>query len=60
MFRQDKIIDDWNNSSDEYYSKTKFEELFLALEINPYKGFPHAMAEMIKEYYPGIAIFIAY
>lgn len=54
MFRQDKIIDDWNNNSDEYFSKTKFDELFLALEKDPYKGFPHAMAEMIKEYYPDL------
>lgn len=54
MFRQDKIIDDWNNYSDEYFSKTKFDELFLALEKDPYKGFPHAMAEMIKEYYPDL------
>lgn len=54
MFRQDKIIDDWNNNSDEYFRNTKFDELFSALEKDPYKGFPHAMAEMLKEYYPDL------
>ena len=54
MFDQDKIIDDWNRGSDKYFSNTKFDELFSALEKDPYKGFPQAMAEMIKEYYPDL------
>lgn len=54
MFKQHKIIDDWNNWSDKYFDKVKFEELFSALEKDPYKGFPHAMAALIKEYYPDL------
>jgi len=54
MFDQNKIIDDWNKGSDKYFSNTKFDVLFSALEKDPYKGFPQAMAEMIKEYYPDL------
>lgn len=54
MFEQNKIIDDWNNSSDNYFKNTKFDVLFSALEKDPYKGFPKAMVEMIKEYYPDL------
>lgn len=54
MFKQNKIIDDWNNCSDEWFSNTKFDELFSALEKDPYKGFPKTMAAMIKEYYPDL------
>lgn len=54
MNKQNKVIDDWNNSSDEYFSNTNFDTLFSALEKDPYKGFPHAMAAMINEYYPDL------
>ncbi|WP_055668589.1 class I SAM-dependent methyltransferase [Desnuesiella massiliensis] len=54
MFKQNKIIDDWNNCSDEWFSNTKFDELFSALDKDPYKDFPQTMAAMIKEYYPDL------
>ncbi len=54
MFKQSKIIDDWNNSSDEWFGNTKFDALFSALDKDPYKGFPYTMAAMLKEYYPDL------
>lgn len=54
MFKQDKIIEDWNNCSDEWFRNINYDALFSVLEKDPYKGFPHAMAAMIKEHYPDL------
>lgn len=44
MFEQNKVIDDWNNSSDEYFSNIDYNEFYLELKDNPHRGFPKAMA----------------
>jgi Methylase involved in ubiquinone/menaquinone biosynthesis len=54
MNKQNQIIDDWNNSSDDYFRRWDYFALFNALEKDPYKGFPHTMAAIIKEYYPDL------
>jgi ubiquinone/menaquinone biosynthesis C-methylase UbiE len=54
MENQDKIIDDWNNSSDEWFRKIDFDTLWGDIEKDPYMGFPNAMEKMIKEYYPDL------
>lgn len=54
MFEQNKVIKDWNSSSDEYFGNTKFEEFFKRLKKDPYTGLPKAMSEILKEFFPSL------
>lgn len=49
---KEKIIEDWNRASDSWFAEIGFNKLFPVLEKNPFKGFPHAMAKILKSEYP--------
>lgn len=46
---QQKIVDEWNSASDKWFSNINYEEIFKMLYEDPYRGFPKAVGNIIKE-----------
>jgi ubiquinone/menaquinone biosynthesis C-methylase UbiE len=46
---QQKIVEDWNSVSEEWFANINYKEIFRMLYENAFIGFPKAIADMIKK-----------